>query len=128
MIDLTKKDDQYDDLDIPDFDTIDDANTEIDNAQHALFRLKQAYQHNKKVIDVFDDVDTTSPDWEILTEHDLCETLDHCSMDIAYAYAQHLKKQIRVVRQYIQDIEAWIADVDTSDPDELRKDYFASVL
>jgi hypothetical protein len=101
------------------FETSEDARAELERAEAAYYKYKRMIPDITGLNLIIDPIQTENPEWELMTEDDHCEDLDHyCTMDIITMLKKHIHTQLAKMFRYCKDLEATAEDLEQQERDD----------
>lgn len=107
-------------LSVDNFESSEEAYSELNNAEKAYFRYKKMFSLVKKLEEVNEDLCFASDEYDLMTEEDYCDDLEHSSVDAINALKQHIQKQVHIFEKYCKDLEGAAIDMSGEEADVRR--------
>ena len=114
---LEKEKELFEPLDVPEFESSDDAYNELARAEAAYFRYMKMKPLIKQLNDTIEDLEIKSPEWDLMTEDDHNDALEHCTIDAIGIMKDHIENQLKVFKKYCEDLEATAEDIAAEERD-----------
>lgn len=111
---------QFDEVPVSEYDDVHDAVSELDEAEHTLFKYKQMLEHIARADEVTDTVTCGDIQQEHMSEYDSMDHYDDSAMDVVHEVRKHLQLQVLKFQKYCDDLQVLIDDMSQQLSDDDR--------
>jgi hypothetical protein len=116
---------EFEPIAVREYETSDEARNELDRAERAYTRYRKMLEHIKAADAITDDLHLSSPEYDLMSEEDHNDALEHGTIDILSIARKHIEAQAAKMKQYCDDLEATAEDIEAEERDTAKYGSYA---